>query len=129
MLFYFVFLLEMIIKMAGLGFKSYFKDMMNVYDFIIVVLSSIDFGIFLVHLVSPDQPTSTTGSVIERLGTVTQVFRIFRLLRVIKLAKSWHSLNYFLSTIGNAISKMGSFTLVLYLFMFTYTILGMEMYA
>lgn len=57
------------------------------------------------------------------------MFRIFRLLRVIKLAKSWHSLNYFLSTIGNAIQKMGSFTLVLYLFMFTYTILGMEMYA
>lgn len=50
MVFYFVFLLEMIIKMAGLGFKSYFKDTMNVYDFIIVVLSSFDFGIILVHL-------------------------------------------------------------------------------
>ena len=57
------------------------------------------------------------------------MFRICRLLRVLKLAKDWHNLNYFLTTIGNAVSKMGSFTLVLYLFMFTYTILGMEIYS
>ena len=36
---------------------------------------------------------------LSRIGTISQVFRIFRLMRVFKLAKSWHSLNYFIVTI------------------------------
>jgi len=128
MFFYFVFLFEMMIKMAGLGFKSYFRDLMNVYDFIIVVLSTMDFVIFFFSYFEHESESDDDNS-LKSIAHVSQVFRIFRLLRVIKLANSWNSLNYFLATIGNAISKMGSFTLVLYLFMFTYTILGMEMYA
>ena len=36
----------MLVKMAGLGFKSYYRDRMNIYDFIIVFLSTIDVVIF-----------------------------------------------------------------------------------
>lgn len=42
-MFYSVFVTEMIIKFVGLGFKIYFKDSANVFDFIIVIVSTIDF--------------------------------------------------------------------------------------
>jgi hypothetical protein len=40
-IFSFIFLAETIMKLVGLGFKEYFKDKWNRFDFIIVVLSII----------------------------------------------------------------------------------------
>jgi voltage-dependent calcium channel L type alpha-1D len=60
---------------------------------------------------------------------VVKVLRAFRLLRVFKLAKVWKSFNYILVTIGNTISKISAFMLLLYLFIFIYTILGMQLFA
>jgi hypothetical protein len=60
---------------------------------------------------------------------VIQILRIFRLLKVFRLARSWYSLNYFLTTIGNAIGKIAPFSLLVYLFMFTCSILGMEIFS
>lgn len=42
-MFYVVFVVEMIIKFLGLGFTIYFKDSANVFDFIVVIVSSVDF--------------------------------------------------------------------------------------
>jgi hypothetical protein len=58
-----------------------------------------------------------------------QILRIFRLLKVFRLARSWKQLNYFLSTIGSAIRKIAPFSLLVYLFLFTYIILGMEIFS
>ena len=40
--FFAIFLLEMIIKQLGLGFKNYFYDSFNSFDFLIILLSIID---------------------------------------------------------------------------------------
>lgn len=40
--FYSVFAFEMVIKLLGLGFKYYFKDRFNFFDFVIVAISSVD---------------------------------------------------------------------------------------
>ena len=42
-IFTWIFVLEMVIKLTGLGFKNYIKDRMNIFDAIVVVLSIIDF--------------------------------------------------------------------------------------
>ena len=44
--FYVVFLTEMILKLLGLGFKLYLKQPENIFDMIIVVLSTADVFIF-----------------------------------------------------------------------------------
>ena len=41
-MFFFMFFFEMIIKMLGLGLKIYFKDMANLFDFIVVLFSTAD---------------------------------------------------------------------------------------
>ena len=115
----------MFIKLGGSGFYRYFKDRSNLFDFVIIVLSTLDLIIWIITLYDANAKLSS----LDTLGSVSQVFRIFRLLRVFKLARSWHSFNYFLVTIGNTLVKISSFSLLLYLFIFTYTILGMEIFA
>jgi hypothetical protein len=39
MLFFYIFLLEMIIRMLGVGLKTYFHNVFSVFDFIVVVVS------------------------------------------------------------------------------------------
>lgn len=57
------------------------------------------------------------------------MFRIFRLLRVFKLARKWHTFNYFLNTIQHSIVKIGSFSVLLVLIIFTFTVLGMQLFS
>ncbi len=55
--------------------------------------------------------------------------RTFRILRLFKLAKSWKQLQKLITTLWVTLVDIGSFTIVLFLFMFIYAILGMELFA
>ena len=50
-------------------------------------------------------------------------------MRVFKLAKSWKKFHDLLVTIGHSLKDISNFTVLLFLFMFTYTLLGMEVFA
>ena len=128
LIFYVIFLVEMVIKMSGLGLLTYFNDRGNIFDAVIVLLSTVDVCIFLITSFHEEDKKANSGA-IEIIGSVSQVFRIFRLLRVFKLAQSWENFNYFLNTISNTISKISSFSVLLLLFIFMYAIMGMEFFA
>lgn len=40
--FYFIFLFEVVVKLAGLGFKTFLEDGFNIFDSFIIGISSID---------------------------------------------------------------------------------------
>lgn len=111
-----IFFVEMVVKLIGLGVKQYFKDSFNTFDCAIVVISIID-----IVLTFADLKLSATGAI--------SAMRAFRLLRVFKLAKSWRKFRYLLKTIGTTIKDISTFSILLFLFIFTYTILGMETFA
>ena len=62
-------------------------------------------------------------------GGAISAFRGVRLLRVFKLARSWTSFRELLEKIGMAVIDISNFSVLLFLFMFVYTLLGMELYA
>ena len=125
----FIFIIEMFIKLLGMGFGSYFKDSANILDFVIVMLSLGDIGMFLYFNVMSSAEESDTTKTLAKVRDASTVFRIFRLARILKLAKSWSSFNYFLITIGATITKMSSFAVILFLFIFIFAIMGMEFFA
>ena len=55
--------------------------------------------------------------------------RIFRALKLFKLATNWPELNFFVKTMGDTIVKIGSFSVILLVFIFTYSIMGMELFG
>ena len=63
-----IFISEAILKIIGIGFKNYFKDKMNVFDFTIIICSVLE-------------------QTIGEDGGVTAL-RAFRLFRLFKLAKN-----------------------------------------
>jgi len=48
---------------------------------------------------------------------------------VFKLAKNWRTLQGLLKTIGRTISDIRDFTILLFLFMFVFCLLGMDFFA
>ena len=74
----------MILKLIGLGIKGYCKDRFNIFDGVIVILSTIEVIMFY------------SGSGGPTSGGAISAFRAFRLLRMIKLARSWTGLRLLL---------------------------------
>ena len=117
--FFAIFFIEMIIKVIGMGPKLYIKDQFNVFDCIIVMLSIID--VIVSYSIPSDGTDSGKGPI--------SAFRAFRLLRVFKLSKSWKKLQFLISTIARALKDISSFSVLLFLLIFIYVLLGMELFA
>ena len=111
-----IFLLEMIIKLIGMGFKFYFKDKFNAFDSFIVAISVVDIALTLSNTTTND-------------GGAITAMRGFRLLRIFKLAKSWRELQELLKTIASTIKDVSYFSLLLFLFISTYSLLGMQIFG
>lgn len=98
-----------------MGFKHYFTDPFNVFDCIIVILSAVDIFTSLL-------------SEAESSGAIAAL-RAFRVVRVFKLAKAWKRFHFILRTTWKTLVDVSTFTIVLFLFMIIFTILGMELFA
>ncbi|CDW88224.1 voltage-gated ion channel superfamily [Stylonychia lemnae] len=116
--FFGIFFFEMIIKFLGLGFKHYLRDKFNVFDGSIVILSVAD--VIINYTINKNASTSN--------GAIS-AFRAFRLLRIFKLAKQWQKFQELLRTIANSLKDISSFSILLFLFMFTYVLLGLEIFS
>jgi hypothetical protein len=62
-------------------------------------------------------------------GGAISAFRIFRLFRVLKLVKAWKKFQELLITIASSIKDVSNFSVLLFLFIFIYTLLGRELFA
>lgn len=122
MLFTGIFTFEMIIRLIALGFKIYFKShWFNFFDAAIVISSIVDITITEV-LINENSRIKTSGSIFTAL-------RAFRLLRVFKLAKSWKRFQILLETMAHTLKDVASFSVLLFIFIFIMTLLGMELFA
>ena len=110
-----IFLLEMIMKIIGLGFSNYIKDRYNLFDAVIVIISLIDWAISRI----PDLDA----------GSALNAFRALRLLRMLKLSKSWKALGEILRKTAQSMKDISNFSLLLILFMYIFALLGMELFA
>lgn len=111
-----IFFAEMVVKMIGLGIKDYAQDDFNLFDCAVVVTSIID---MIIGMIGAD-----FGG-----GGAISALRAVRLLRVFKLARSWTSFRELLAKMIITLKDIRNFSVLMLLFMFIYTLLGMELYA
>ena len=62
-------------------------------------------------------------------GGAISALRAIRLLRVFKLARSWTSFRELLEKMVITLKDIRNFSVLMLIFMFIFTLLGMEMYA
>ncbi|EGR33344.1 hypothetical protein IMG5_055680, partial [Ichthyophthirius multifiliis] len=111
-----IFTIDMGLKLLGLGIYEYLTDKMNIFDFIIVVLSLVEL-IFL---------ESSTG--ISAFRSI-RVLRVFRVLRVTRLIRSLQFMKIIIIAISSSIQSFIYILLLLFLFIFIYSLLGMQIFG
>ena len=109
-----VFICEMSLKIVGLGPIKYFKDKMNYLDCGVVLLSIVEMA-FL---------SGSQGKAFSAFRTV-RIFRTFRVLRVARLLRSMQSMQVILGVLAKSMSSFVYLALLLFLFIFIYSLLGM----
>ena len=95
--------------------KDYFRETWNKFDLFIVTVSVFELVV-----------TFALG--IEYLVIVC-LFRIFRIVRILRLAKNTKSLRVIFSTFIITLSQMCNLGSLLVLFIYIYTILGVQLFA
>ncbi len=114
---YCFFLVEMVLKLIGLGLKGYTSDRFNIFDGVIVLFSTIEIII----------SRTLANSFVE--GGALSAFRGFRLLRVFKIARSWTSFQGLLRKIGETLKDIWSFVILLLIVIFCFAMMGMEFFS
>ncbi|KAL5110706.1 hypothetical protein TcWFU_007734 [Taenia crassiceps] len=115
MIFTGVFTVEFILKLTALGFKNYFNDLWNVFDFIIVVGSFVD--IVLSHIAENSKFISIN------------FFRLFRVMRLVKLLSRGEGIRTLLWTFVKSFQALPYVALLILMLFFIYAVIGMQMFG
>ena len=107
-----LFTIEIVFKILGDGFIIFIRDRMNIFDFIVVLLSLLELVLI-----------SGTNSGISALRSV-RVFRLFRVLRVALIFRYVQSLYHIIKTISQSLSKFFYLFLLLLLFIVIFSLIG-----
>lgn len=103
-----LFLLDAAVKLVGYG-PSYFQSMMNVADFVLCVISIPD--------------------VVKLENSAFTSLRAFRLVRLLRISDRWTDLRQKLDLLGEAVQAVGSLSLVAFIIMYIYAILGFQLFG
>eukprot|EP00041_Stephanoeca_diplocostata_P038149 m.1480953 g.1480953 ORF g.1480953 m.1480953 type:complete len:1704 (+) comp25172_c0_seq1:294-5405(+) len=109
-----IFLLECAFKIYAFSFKQYWSSKFNRVDFIVVVLSLLEFSL-------------VQGAGIPSTGI--SVLRCVRLMRVFRYTSYWEGMNDLANALVDSISSISSLLLLLLIFMMIAALLGMQLFG
>ncbi|KAK1934630.1 Sodium channel protein 1 brain [Phytophthora citrophthora] len=109
-----IFTLEAVLKIVAFGF-AYLEDNWNRFDLFVV----------LGTLASIVLEALTTA----RLRVLAMVVRVFRVTRVVRLVKASQGIRHILLTLYLALPGLSNVTSILFLLLFIYTTMGIQMFA
>ncbi|XP_073448761.1 voltage-dependent T-type calcium channel subunit alpha-1I isoform X1 [Aquarana catesbeiana] len=104
-----MFALEMMLKLSAFGFFDYLRNPYNIFDGIIVIIS--------------------VWEIIGQNDGGLSVLRTFRLLRVLKLVRFMPALRRQLVVLMKTMDNVATFCMLLMLFIFIFSILGMHIFG
>ena len=110
-----LFIIEMVIKIIGLGFQNYWTDGWNALDGSITLLA-------VAEIISR-QLLATTDLV---QPSFLRVLRLLRIVRMLRLMKAWKGLYKIITSLGRAIPQMGNLFVMMFLMITIFALLGMQ---
>jgi hypothetical protein len=104
-----LFIIELAVKLIGMGFTRYFSQAQLVIDFVVVVFAILD----MLRIVS--------------YGGLSAL-RSLRLLRVFSFLRNWSSMRALLAATVSSVDDIVNISAVLLLFIFLFGVLGMQLF-
>jgi hypothetical protein len=114
-----IFIFEMTIKLLGLGIKKYCADRMNYLDGFVVLISI--FELIYTAMAGAGGGASTFSTI--------RVFRTFRVFRIARLLRALESMQTILGVIARSYKSFIYITLLMCVFIFIFSLLGMQIYG
>jgi hypothetical protein len=115
-----IFIVEMTIKMYGLGIKLYCKDFFNIFDAFVVSISIVE---LIINSMSSGGNNATSGF------KAVRIFRIFRVLRVTRLLRSLKFMKVIIEVLKGTAEQFMYIALLMFLFVFIFTLLGTQLFG
>eukprot|EP00045_Choanoeca_perplexa_P018233 m.282974 g.282974 ORF g.282974 m.282974 type:complete len:1665 (+) comp17755_c0_seq4:1769-6763(+) len=115
LIFVVIFVMEMLVKMYGLGIKGYFSSKFNTFDCLVVTGSVLEM-IFVMSIGARSIGISTLRSL--------RLLRVFR-----EIPTYWESVNDFVAALIQSIASILSLLLLLFIFMVILALLGMQAFG
>eukprot|EP00754_Rhynchopus_humris_P012755 Rhum_TRINITY_DN14303_c21_g1::Rhum_TRINITY_DN14303_c21_g1_i1::g.80076::m.80076/K21862/DSC1, NaCP60E; voltage-gated cation channel len=115
-----IFIVEMVLKMVGLGLKGYFVDGWNRFDFTLVMISIPEVVIALKDSNFGGGDSGTSG---------VTALRALRAFRVTRLLRRYRSLQIVVTTVMRSVSSCVYLCLIMLLFIFVYSVLGVQLFS
>jgi voltage-gated sodium channel len=108
LVFYVVFFIELVLRMASYGRRpqDFFRSGWNIFDFVIIV-----------------------GALIPGIRTQAQLLRLLRLLRVVRLLRYLPDARMLLASVGKALPSMFSVFVLTILLLFVYGMVGWTLFG
>jgi hypothetical protein len=116
-----LFLMEMVLKLLGIGVYDYLNDGFNCVDGFIVLISLVEL------MMAP--PACFTGTDPSGSGGAFSAMRTVRLFRIFKLMSTWKGLRRMVNVVIGMLAASVNLGALLLLFMYIFSILGMEFFA
>ena len=120
LIFTWIFIVEMTLKLLAFGPKKYSMEVMNLLDGGVVTLSIVEM------IMSALGGGSGAGS-LQAFRTI-RVFRTFRVLRVTRLLRGLQSMAMVIRVIGKSFMDFILITILMFVFIFIYTLLGRQIF-
>lgn len=111
-----IFILEIILKLYGLGAKQFFSDGWNIFDFVVVLITIV--GVII-----------ESFGILSIYGVVTSVIRTFRIVRVLRLIKEAKSLRTIFKTFLVTLPALANIGSLLFLVLFIFSVLANNLFA
>ena len=129
-----IFVVEMVLKILGLGPQVYLQDSFNRFDLLVIGFSLVELvlvppAFFYDDDDDDDVDNHHSGSSSSSSSSTFSTLRTFRLFRVFKLARNWTSLRNLLLLMVESIKGMINFGILLFLFMYIYALVGVQFFA
>jgi Ca2+-binding EF-hand superfamily protein len=116
--FSFVFLGEMLIKLAAFGLKKYASEAWNRFDGFIVTVSMAEFIV-----------AQATDGELPLDPTVVRLFRIFRVARFVRLAEKAKGIKNLIQTFVETLPYLANVAALLSIFIFIYAVVGVAFFT
>lgn len=117
-----IFFLEFLLKIIAIGFKTYSKDLFNIFDAVIVLLSLVEVG---VNFFTADNSSGSALSAFRAL----RILRSFRVLRVTRILRSIKFMKVIVAVVAETAEQFVYVAFLLLLFLFIYALLGMQIFG
>lgn len=110
-----IFTIEAVLKLLAFGIINYFRQLWNLFDFSVLVLTGISMVMTLLNY----------GS----LGSMTTLLRILRIGRIFRLVEKAKSLRIIFTTLIASLPALANVASLVMLIFFIYAVVGVQLFA